>query len=165
MSGGKDSTTQVIRMLELGMNPLCVTATTDELSDIGRRNIENLKSLGVDFIEYTTNQVVRRRVNKLALCQVGDISWPEHVTIFTLPVRLAVQMGIKLIVWGENPQNEYGGPGRGRDRQHADPALARGVRRPARPARQRPRGPGRHRAEAPRAVHVSRPTRISPASA
>ena len=42
-------------MLELGMNPLCVTATTDELSDIGRRNIENLKSLGVDFVEYTTN--------------------------------------------------------------------------------------------------------------
>ena len=110
VSGGKDSTTQTIRMLELGMNPLCVTATTDELSDIGRRNIENLKSLGVDFVEYTTNQIVRRRVNKLALCQVGDISWPEHVTIFTLPVRLAVQMGIKLIVWGENPQNEYGGP-------------------------------------------------------
>ena len=60
VSGGKDSTTQAIRMLELGMNPLCVTATTDELSDIGRRNIENLKSLGVDFVEYTTNQVVRR---------------------------------------------------------------------------------------------------------
>lgn len=110
VSGGKDSTTQVIRMLELGMNPLCVTATTDELSDIGRRNIENLKGLGVDFLEYTTNPIVRRRVNKLALVQVGDISWPEHVTIFTLPVRIAVQMGIRLIVWGENPQNEYGGP-------------------------------------------------------
>ena len=38
-------------MLELGMNPLCVTATTDKLSDIGRRNIENLKALGVDFVE------------------------------------------------------------------------------------------------------------------
>jgi N-acetyl sugar amidotransferase len=110
VSGGKDSTTQTLRMLELGMNPLCVTATTDELSDIGRRNIENLKSLGVDFVEYTTNPKVRRRINKLALTQIGDISWPEHVTIFTLPVRIAVQMNIKLIVWGENPQNEYGGP-------------------------------------------------------
>lgn len=28
VSGGKDSTYQVITMLELGMNPLCVTATT-----------------------------------------------------------------------------------------------------------------------------------------
>ncbi len=92
------------------MNPLCVTATTDKLSPIGRRNIENLKRLGVDYIEVTTNPVVRRRINRLALTQVGDISWPEHVTIFTMPVRIAVQFGIPLIVWGENPQNEYGGP-------------------------------------------------------
>src|SRR5437879_11443193 len=42
VSVGKDSTTQVLRLLELGFNPLCVTATTDHLSEIGRRNIENL---------------------------------------------------------------------------------------------------------------------------
>jgi hypothetical protein len=41
---------------------------------------------------------------------VGDISWPEHVTIFTIPVRMAVQLNVPLIVWGENSQNEYGGP-------------------------------------------------------
>lgn len=110
VSGGKDSHFQAIRMLELGVNPLCVTATTDRLTAIGRRNIENLKKQGVDYIEVSTNPVVRRRVNRLALTQVGDISWPEHVTIFTIPVRIAVQMGIPLIVWGENPQNEYGGP-------------------------------------------------------
>ncbi len=110
VSGGKDSTYQVVRMLELGMNPLCVTATTDKLSDIGRRNIENLKRLGVDYVEVTTNPVVRRRINKLTLTQVGDISWPEHVAIFTVPVRIAVQMRIPLLVWGENSQNEYGGP-------------------------------------------------------
>jgi hypothetical protein len=92
------------------MNPLCVTATTDKLSEIGRHNIENIKRQGVDYVEVTTDPVVRRRINRLALRQVGDISWPEHVTIFTVPVRLAVQMRIPLIVWGENPQNEYGGP-------------------------------------------------------
>jgi N-acetyl sugar amidotransferase len=110
VSGGKDSTYQTIRVLELGMNPLCVTATTDKLSDIGRRNIENLKRQGVDYLEVTPNPVVRRRINRLALRQVGDISWPEHVAIFTVPVRVAVQMRIPLIVWGENSQNEYGGP-------------------------------------------------------
>ena len=110
VSGGKDSHFQVIRMLELGMNPLCVTATTDKLSDIGRRNIENLKNLGVDYIEVTVNPLVRRTINKLALTQIGDISWPEHVVIFTIPVRIAVQFNIPLIIWGENPQNEYGGP-------------------------------------------------------
>ncbi|MEG4227938.1 N-acetyl sugar amidotransferase [Microcoleus sp. N9_B2] len=110
VSGGKDSHFQVIRMLELGMNPLCVTSTTDKLSDIGRRNIENLKNLGVDYIEVTVNPSVRRTINKLALTQIGDISWPEHVVIFTIPVRIAVQFNIPLIIWGENPQNEYGGP-------------------------------------------------------
>ena len=110
VSGGKDSTFQVVKMLELGLNPLCVTATTDELSEIGRRNIENLKRLGVDCLEFSTNPVVRRKINRLALEQVGDISWPEHLTIFTIPVRIAVQMRIPLIVWGENSQNEYGGP-------------------------------------------------------
>jgi len=110
VSGGKDSHFQVIRMLELGMNPLCVTSTTDKLTEIGRRNIENLKRQGVDYIEVTTNPVARRRINRLALTQVGDISWPEHVTIFTIPVRIAVQMKVPLIVWGENSQNEYGGP-------------------------------------------------------
>ncbi len=109
-SGGKDSVFQTLTMLELGFNPLCVTATTDQLSDIGRRNIENLKRLGVDYIEYTLNPCVRSRINRLALRQVGDISWPEHVSIFTIPVRIAVQFNVPLIIWGENSQNEYGGP-------------------------------------------------------
>lgn len=110
VSGGKDSHYQTIRMLEFGMNPLCVTATTCSLSEMGRKNIENLKGLGVDYVEVTTNRVVRRKINRLALTELGDISWPEHVTIFTIPVSMAVQFGVPLIVWGENPQHEYGGP-------------------------------------------------------
>jgi N-acetyl sugar amidotransferase len=110
VSGGKDSTYQTIRMLELGLRPLCVTATTDHLTDIGRHNIENLKGLGVDYVEVSVNPVVRRKINRLALRQVGDISWPEHVAIFTIPVRVAVAFGVRLLVWGENSQNEYGGP-------------------------------------------------------
>jgi len=115
VSGGKDSHYQVIRMKELGMNPLCVTATTCSLSDIGRKNIENLKSLGVDYIEFTTNREVRAKLNRIGLRQIGDISWPEHISINTVPVRAAVQFGVPLIVWGENSQNEYGGPASARE--------------------------------------------------
>ena len=110
VSGGKDSTYQAVRMLQLGLNPLCVTATTCDLSDIGRRNIENLKRLGVDYVEFSPNPLVRAKLNRIGLTEVGDISWPEHVGIFTIPVRAAVQFNIPLIVWGENSQNEYGGP-------------------------------------------------------
>ena len=110
VSGGKDSHFQTLMMLKLGMNPLCVTATTDKLSSIGRRNIESIKSLGVDYIEVTANPVIRRKINRLALTQIGDISWSEHVIIFTIPVRIATQLKVPLIIWGENSQNEYGGP-------------------------------------------------------
>jgi len=110
VSGGKDSTFQVLKILQLGMNPLCVTSTTCDLADIGRRNIENIKSFGVDYIEFSPNKKVRAKLNRIGLSDVGDISWPEHVGIFTIPVRAAVQYNVPLIVWGENSQNEYGGP-------------------------------------------------------
>ncbi len=110
VSGGKDSTYQVVRMLQLGLNPLCVTSTTCDLSLLGRKNIENLKRLGVDYIEISPNPNIRAKLNKIGLEQVGDISWPEHVGIFTIPVRMAVQFNVPLLVWGENSQNEYGGP-------------------------------------------------------
>ena len=110
VSGGKDSSYQVVRMLQLGLNPLCVTSTTCDLSPIGRHNIENIKKLGVDYVEFSPNPLVRAKLNRIGLEQVGDISWPEHVGIFTIPVRAAVQYNVPLIVWGENSQNEYGGP-------------------------------------------------------
>ena len=110
VSGGKDSTYQVVRMLQLGLNPLCVTSSTCDLSPLGRANIENLKHLGVDHIEISPNPLVRAKLNRVGLTQVGDISWPEHVGIFTIPVRAAVQFNVPLIIWGENSQNEYGGP-------------------------------------------------------
>ncbi|MFX1277575.1 MAG: N-acetyl sugar amidotransferase [Promethearchaeota archaeon] len=110
VSGGKDSHYQTIRMLEFGMNPLCVTSTTCDLSDIGRKNIENIKNLGVDYIEISPNKKIRRELNRIGLKEVGDISWPEHTSIFTIPIRVAVQYNVPLIIWGENSQNEYGGP-------------------------------------------------------
>ena len=64
----------------------------------------------MDYVEFTPNPVIRRKLNRIGLMQVGDISWPEHVGIFTVPVRAAVQFNTPLIIWGENSQNEYGGP-------------------------------------------------------
>jgi len=81
VSGGKDSTYQVIRMLQLGLNPLCVTSTTCDLAEIGRKNIENIKHLGVDYVEFSPNPIVRAKLNRIGLTEVGDISWPEHVGI------------------------------------------------------------------------------------
>jgi N-acetyl sugar amidotransferase len=110
VSGGKDSHYQVIKAMDYGLRVLAVTAETDHLSDIGRRNLDNIAKLGCDHIEVKTNPVIRRKINRFTLETIGDISWAEHITIFSIPIRIASMMKIPLIVWGENPQNEYGGP-------------------------------------------------------
>lgn len=108
-SGGKDSTWQVLKLIELGAKPLVVTATTCHLTPIGRANIDNLARYATT-VEITPNRRVRAELNRLGLELVGDISWPEHVSIFTTPFRVACNMDIPLILYGENPQAEYGGP-------------------------------------------------------
>lgn len=109
-SGGKDGTYQIIRAKEFGLNPVFVTASTCDLSDIGRQNLENIKKIGFDVVEISNNAKVRAKINKIGLELLGDISWPEHVSIFTTPVKFALAYNIPLILWGENPQLEYGGP-------------------------------------------------------
>lgn len=108
-SGGKDSTAQALDLIKLGVRPLLVTATTCMLTDIGHYNIQNLARYAATM-EVTPNQDVRARLNRLGLTLVGDISWPEHVAIFTTPLRMAVSLGIPLVFYGENPQAAYGGP-------------------------------------------------------
>ena len=106
-SGGKDSTWQVLTLIELGAKPLVVTATTCQLTPIGRYNIDNLARYATT-LEVSPNKTVRAKLNLLALEMVGDISWPEHVSIFTTPFKIASCMGIPLIFYGESPQNQYG---------------------------------------------------------
>lgn len=108
-SGGKDSHAQVLTLLELGARPLAVTATTCHLTEIGRRNLDNLARYATT-IEVSPNRAVREKLNRLGLTMVGDISYPEHVSIFTVPFKIAIATGIPFIFWGENPQSQYGGP-------------------------------------------------------
>src|SRR5260221_6728784 len=108
-SGGKDSHWQTLKLLELGARVTCVTATTCHLTDIGRKNLDNLARYAT-AIEVSPNNTTRAKLTRIGLHLVGDISWPEHVSIFTTPFRLSSQLGIPLIFYGENPQEAYGGP-------------------------------------------------------
>ncbi len=110
VSGGKDSTYQVVKILELGLNPLCVCFEPTIPTEVGRKNLENLNRLGVDLIHIKRNPKVYRSMIKEATKRVGDCEWPNHLGIFTTPAHIATNFSIPLIVWGESPQIEYGGP-------------------------------------------------------
>lgn len=109
VSGGKDSTYQVITLTQMGAKVLAVNAGTDMLSDLGRRNLDNLKRF-CDVIEWTPNIEVRKKLIRIGLRQVGDLSYPEHLAIWAIPTRVAVALSIPLVVWGEQPQREYQAP-------------------------------------------------------
>jgi N-acetyl sugar amidotransferase len=108
-SGGKDSHFQVLTLIELGVRPLVVTASTCYLTKAGRYNIDNLARYATT-IEVTPNREVRRKLCRLGLDMVGDASLPEHMSIFSTPFRVAADLGIGTIWYGECPQAHYGSP-------------------------------------------------------
>jgi len=121
VSGGKDSTFQAYAMKVVHkMNPLAVTFDQFDATDTSRYNLDVLRSIGVDHIHFTMNpQIVTRLVRK-GLELVGDHYWVNHVGIYTVPAQVAVAYRIPLIIWGENPQLEYGGPATSRDNRVLD---------------------------------------------
>jgi N-acetyl sugar amidotransferase len=108
VSGGKDSHWQVIKCLEYGLNPLCVTWKTPARTEIGARNLANLIGLGVDHIDYQINPKVEEKFMYRALDRFGDPAIPMHMALFSIPLKIAAAFGIPLVVWGENSAFEYG---------------------------------------------------------
>jgi N-acetyl sugar amidotransferase len=111
VSGGKDSTWQVVTCLEHGLNPLAVTWKTPARTAVGARNLANLVTLGVDHMDYQVNPKVERKFLYQALARCGSTAIPMHMAIFSIPVNVAIRFEIPLIVWGENSAFEYAGSG------------------------------------------------------
>jgi N-acetyl sugar amidotransferase len=109
VSGGKDSTWQTIKCLELGLRPLAVTWKTPARTALGQANLDNLVRLGVDHIDFQVNPVVERRFMIKALERFGSTAIPMHMAIFSIPLQVAVRYEVPLVVFGENTAAEYVG--------------------------------------------------------
>jgi N-acetyl sugar amidotransferase len=121
VSGGKDSCFQSLTMRdEFGMHPLCVNHLPCDLTEVGWKNLLFLRDLGFDVIHVGANRKAYREMVRIGFFKLGDCCWPEHIGIFTSPVRVAVQYNIPLLIWGENSQFEYGGPASKKDNNFLD---------------------------------------------
>ncbi|HYF02553.1 MAG TPA: N-acetyl sugar amidotransferase [Patescibacteria group bacterium] len=109
VSGGKDSTWQVVKCLEYGLNPLAVTWKTPARTPIGQENLDNLVRLGVDHIDYQINPRVEKKFMLQTLKKFGSTAIPMHMALFNLPLKIAMKFDVPLVVWGENSAFEYGG--------------------------------------------------------
>ena len=108
VSGGKDSTWQVVKCLEYGLNPLAVTWKTPARTEIVQYNLDNLIRLGVDHIDYQINPKVEKMFLYESLVRYGATAIPMHMAMFNIPLKIALKFDIPLVVWGENSAFEYG---------------------------------------------------------
>lgn len=109
VSGGKDSTWQVIVALQWKLRPLAVTWKTPARNALGEANLQNLIRQGVDHIDFTINPKVEKKFTWLAFQKLGSPAIPMHMALHAIPLRVAVNYRIPLILWGENSAYEYGG--------------------------------------------------------
>ena len=108
VSGGKDSTWQVIKCLQNNLVPLTVTWKCPSRTAIGQKNLDNLISLGVDHFDISISPRVEKRFILKTFKKVGSPAVPMHLAIFNIADRIAKNFRIPLIIWGENSAKEYG---------------------------------------------------------
>ena len=108
VSGGKDSTWQVVKCLEYGLNPLCITQKVPLRTELGQRNLDNLVNLGVDHIDYMVNPKVERKFVREAFIKLGSAGLPMHMAMYRMTLSLACKFDIPYVIWGENSSVEYG---------------------------------------------------------
>jgi N-acetyl sugar amidotransferase len=109
-SGGKDGSYVAWKLKhELGMHPLCVTLLPQLPTEMGKKNLENFLKTGFDHIAITPDQKVYARLAKKGFIEQGRPKLPFVVGISTVTIRVAMNFGIKLIIYGEEGESEYGG--------------------------------------------------------
>ena len=113
VSGGKDSHFQVYVMKELlGMNPLLVSVVDPfTKTKAGEHNLKNIQgSFNCDLIAFCMSPASTRKMVRIAFEEFGSPTWAVDLAIYATPLRIALDMNIPLVVYGENISYEYGGP-------------------------------------------------------
>ena len=85
VSGGKDSHYQAYMMkVVYKMNPLLVCFEQTKITELGRKNLENIRQFG-DLVYFKKNPDIYRKMVIEGFQRVGDNEWPNHIGIFTVP--------------------------------------------------------------------------------
>jgi N-acetyl sugar amidotransferase len=109
VSGGKDSITQVHRLLGYGLRILAVNVDYGIKTDIGRRNLRRIAEMGASLFVFTPEQEQHRSLIRIGFEDFGDPDLLSHTMLHAFPLRVALQFQIPLAWLGENSAFEYGG--------------------------------------------------------
>lgn len=103
VSGGKDSTFQACYARDkLGLHPLLVNCAPDEITRVGRHNIDNLYHLGFDIISIRPNPNICKRLARKTFFEKGNIVVASEYCLWASAYIIADKFNIPLIIQGEN---------------------------------------------------------------
>jgi N-acetyl sugar amidotransferase len=111
VSGGKDSTRQAHWVRDrLGLRPLlvCCAYPPKQMSEIGARNLSNLIEMGFDIIAATPAPQTAAQLSLESYKQFGNVCKSTEMSLFSTVPRLAIELGVNTIFWGENPALQVG---------------------------------------------------------
>ena len=102
VSGARDSYFIVHTIKNVyGMNPLLVTYNKQYNTDVGVRNLANLRILfNCDIMTLSVNPLNIKKITRATLRKFGSIYWHCIAGQTVFPVQIAVKFKIPLIIWG-----------------------------------------------------------------
>lgn len=102
VSGARDSHFIVHTVKNVyGMNPLLVSYNKQYNTDVGIRNLANIRiKFDCDFMMLTVNPEKIKKINRATLRRFGSIYWHCIAGQTVYPVQMAVKLKIPLIIWG-----------------------------------------------------------------
>lgn len=111
VSGGKDSISQVHRLLGRGLRILAMNVDYGIKTEIGRRNLARIPLMGASLMVHTPEQHLHRKFIRLGFEEYGDPDLLSHTMLHAFPLRVAARFEIPLVLLGENSAFEYSGEG------------------------------------------------------
>lgn len=111
VGGGKDSYYQAhVAVKELNLKPLLVTYHGNNYLPEGEYNLQRMRSVfKCDHVIVRPAEDVLIKMNRIGFKLQGDMNWHAHCGIFTVPIQVAVQYKVPLILWGEHGFMDLGG--------------------------------------------------------
>ena len=111
ISGGKDSTRLALWARDfLGLNPLLVSVSypPKQMTKRGSENLDNLSELGFDIYLSSPSPALWKKLMKKAFLESGNWAKTTELALFSGVPQIAIELGINVILWGENPALQLG---------------------------------------------------------
>ena len=109
VSGGKDSHFQAFYARDkLGLRCLLANCLPENMTEVGKKNLNNLVEHGFDLVSYRPNPQVMRAVTRDAFFRYGNPVKPSEYPLYAVSWITASRFHIPLVIQGDNPAETLG---------------------------------------------------------